>query len=170
MEWRDIPGFEGRYQASDAGLVRSLAQGRILKPEIQSQDRHMRVALYGDHGRRRALVHRLVLETFVGPAPSDRPICRHLNGNPQDNRLANLQWSTHSQNAIDKVEHGVCPMRSRTHCANGHPYDGDNLRWEVRNGRRHRTCRACISARNRRQYERRLARMTGKPSRLGVTP
>lgn len=171
MRWRDIPGFEGRYEASDTGQIRSVvrrapngkANGRtvperILKPEVQSRDRHLRVVLYGAHGRRRALVHRLVLEAFVGPAPADRPIGRHINGDPQDNRLANIEWSTHSQNAIDKVEHGTCPQRNRTACAQGHPLDGDNLRWAVRDGRRHRVCHACRSAKNRRQYERR-ARM-----------
>ena len=57
-------------------------------------------------------VHRLVLEAFVGPCP---PGCetRHLNGNPADNRLCNLAWGTHRENAADKVRHGTAPRGER---------------------------------------------------------
>ena len=52
------------------------------------------------------LVHRLVLFTFVRPAlPGEES--RHLNGKPGDNRLANLQWGTRSENQQDRVAHGI---------------------------------------------------------------
>ena len=51
------------------------------------------------------LVHRLVLETFIGPCPDNMECC-HNNGNPQDNNLSNLRWDTHSNNHKDKIRHG----------------------------------------------------------------
>jgi HNH endonuclease len=51
-------------------------------------------------------VHRLVLEAFIGPCP-DGMECRHRNGNPADNRLENLCWATHQENAADKAIHGT---------------------------------------------------------------
>jgi hypothetical protein len=54
----------------------------------------------------RRFVHHLVLETFISPR-SEGLECRHLNGNPADNRLQNLSWGTHSENELDKVKHGT---------------------------------------------------------------
>jgi hypothetical protein len=54
----------------------------------------------------RRYVHRLVLEAFVGPCPEGEE-CRHLNGDPGDNRLANLCWGTVAENRMDKVRHGT---------------------------------------------------------------
>ena len=51
-------------------------------------------------------VHRLVLEAFVGPRPRNMQ-CRHLNGDPMDNRLANLKWGTIQENTEDKRRHGT---------------------------------------------------------------
>ncbi len=58
-------------------------------------------------------VHRLVLLAFKGPRP-DGQYCRHLNGVPTDNRLANLAWGTKSENTFDKVGHGTHPHASKT--------------------------------------------------------
>ncbi len=51
-------------------------------------------------------IHRLVLEAFVGQCPSGME-CRHLDGNPANNRLSNLCWATHQENETDKVRHGT---------------------------------------------------------------
>jgi hypothetical protein len=51
-------------------------------------------------------VHRLVLEAFVGPCPEGME-CRHLDGDPANNRLENLRWGTHRENAADQVRHGT---------------------------------------------------------------
>jgi len=53
-------------------------------------------------------VHRLVLETYVGPRQGDM-LCRHLNGIKTDNRLENLCWGTRSENAQDAIRHGTFP-------------------------------------------------------------
>ena len=103
--WKAIPGYEGQYEVSDQGNVRTFrrgANGRLMKPGRMPQG-HLSVAL----GRKNSqCVHRLVLLTFVGPAP-DKHECCHNNGNPADNRLENLRWGTRSENISDAVRHGT---------------------------------------------------------------
>lgn len=97
-EWRAVPGFEGIYEVSDHGRVRN--RERLLRPSRQQRG-HMLVAL-GTTAQR--YVHRLVLEAFVGPAKGME--CRHLNGNPADNRLVNLTWGTRLENMADRTRLG----------------------------------------------------------------
>jgi hypothetical protein len=84
------------YEVSDQGRVKSYRrypEGRLLRPGCMSGG-HVSVSL----GRKNSLcVHALVLLAFVGPPP-EKHECRHLNGNPSDNRLENLRWGTRSEN------------------------------------------------------------------------
>ena len=103
--WKDIPGYEGRYQVSDQGRVRSFVKsshGVILRPGRMSGG-HMSVALGRGNSQ---CVHKLVLLTFIGSAP-EKHECRHLNGVPSDNRLENLRWGTRSENIKDDFLHGA---------------------------------------------------------------
>lgn len=111
--WLPIPGFELSYEVSDQGRVRSLmmATGAGLRrrslPFVvtprKTRTGHCRVTM----GRGvDALVHRLVLLAFVGPAPEGTE-GSHLNGDPSDNRLANLVWETRRENFARKIEHGT---------------------------------------------------------------
>jgi hypothetical protein len=99
--WRDIPGFEG-YRISDAGTVVRLDGGAV------STSTHKEGYLIVSIGspRQKMLVHRLVLESFVGPAPEGH-LTRHLNGDPSDNHLSNLTWGTQQENMLDSVRHGT---------------------------------------------------------------
>lgn len=116
-EWRAVPGFEGRYDVSSFGRVRSLRfRNRIIdKPRLvplimtPEQCRKQRLRVHLGRGNR-VSVHRLVLLAFVGPCPSDKNECAHLNGNPLDNRVENLVWATHSENNNMKVGHGTMPQ------------------------------------------------------------
>ena len=114
-QWRDIPGFEGAYQVSDLGRVRSLdrrvrhsegrhmyfLRGRILHPSLTPKG-YFQVNL----GRAKKMkVHAPVMLTFIGPYPKGLEI-RHLNGIPGDNRLVNLEYGTRSRNALDVKWHG----------------------------------------------------------------
>lgn len=99
--WKDIPGYIGLYQASSLGLIRSLIRwngtnGRILKQSIR-KDSRLKVILCKNKIRKTCKVHRLILETFVGPCPPDME-CRHLDGNPSNNKLENLKWGTAHEN------------------------------------------------------------------------
>lgn len=117
--WRPVVGFEGAYEVSNRGRVRSLARsvrcsgpekgtylsrkpGRVLSPG-RVKSGHVSVVLGRKGGSR--LVHALVLEAFRGPRPSGSDV-RHLNGVPDDNRLENLAYGSRSENGRDKKWHG----------------------------------------------------------------
>jgi hypothetical protein len=108
-KWKDIPGYEGLYQASTFGIIKSYprntTRGRILKPN-KIKNRYLQVCLLKNGVRKGCRVHRLILQTFIGPCPLGME-CRHLDGDPRNNRLDNLEWSTHKENIGDKVEHGT---------------------------------------------------------------
>ena len=136
LEWRDIPGYEGLYQISDYGDVRSLRLGGLLKPSVQRKG-HFRVSLSG----RWFLVHRLVLMTFVGPPPPECPLGLHKDGVPSNNHVANLYWGTYSSNRYDAVRHGTHNMSRKTHCKQGHEFSPENTWISSTNGQR--VCREC---------------------------
>lgn len=113
--WKDIPGYEGRYQVSNLGRVKSLPRvalwhhrsgtvfprrvaGRILKPGRMPCG-HLSVVL--GHGKPGSPVHHLVMLAFVGPRPAGMDIC-HNNGDPADNRLENLRYDTRRENLLDE--------------------------------------------------------------------
>lgn len=114
-EWRDIPGFEGRYQVSTEGQVRSLdfwvnagpypgrklLKGRRLKPDVKQSDRYLTVHLRPNKGASR--VHKLVMLAFVGPCPEGLEVC-HGDDNGANARLANLRYDTHFDNHQDRVK------------------------------------------------------------------
>mgnify|MGYP000296532945 CR=1 FL=1 len=152
-QWKAIPWYEGLYEVSDAGRVRSVEryvrQGggagylRHYPSTVRSlhtdPNGYMRVTLKRNGGSYNHLVHHLVLEAFVGPRPA-RKECRHLNGQRGDNRLANLQWGTSSENSHDVVRHGHHPNADKTHCKRGHEFTPENT---ILRADQARACRAC---------------------------
>ncbi len=102
--WKDVPGFEGRYCVSDLGRVYSLLSGRCLRPAT-GRSGHQVVAL--SLGAVTRYIHQLVLEAFEGPRPPEFRDCRHLNGDASDNRRVNLAWGSRNQNVRDRKWHGA---------------------------------------------------------------
>ena len=104
--WRDVRGYEGRYQVSTKGRVRNRF-GRVLKPNTKSP-RYYTVRLY--LGRRDEyedrLIHRLVAETFL-VKPSDRHEVNHIDGDRYNNSVENLEWVTHRENMMHAVRAGL---------------------------------------------------------------
>ncbi len=127
--WRPVPGYEGLYEVSDQGRVRSLPRertaGRILKPN-RSNTGYLTVNLYkgGDHT---VTVHSLVAAAFIGTRPAGMQV-RHLNGDRLDPRRVNLAYGTATQNTIDSVVHGTHFEARRTACPKGHLYTEANIR------------------------------------------
>ena len=116
-QWRMAVGFP-YYEVSDHGRVRSFitpygTDKRLNSPRIlhlyRTQRGYLQVWLYHNRknkrGRKAALVHKLVLEAFIGKRP-DGFVCRHLDGNSENNRLSNLCWGTQLENMNDKYLHG----------------------------------------------------------------
>lgn len=113
--WRDIPGYEGRYQVSNLGRVKSLprvverkdgksrrAEGRILKPET-AKSGHLMVNLGFGKNDRAKKVHQLVAMAFLGGKPNPRMEVCHNDGNPKNNFVENLRYDTHSENLRDYI-------------------------------------------------------------------
>lgn len=111
MDLREIPGFPG-YKITRAGKIWSEPKytgqghrGKWLK-QRKVTGGYIQVIILRNNKRTPCQVHRLVLETFVGLCPKGM-VCRHLNGNPADNRLVNICWGTPSENVQDSIRHGT---------------------------------------------------------------
>lgn len=111
---REIPGLP-KYFASNMGRIWSDKSKKWMAMQTcQKGYRHVMISVNGKYGQRP--VHRLVLLAFAG-TPELGQQCRHLNGNPGDNRLENLKWGTQSENMQDKFRHGTAadgPNNCRT--------------------------------------------------------
>lgn len=100
-EWRDINGYEGLYQVSNFGRVRSILtdshyRSKLLKPTIK-RGGYMRLRLYKNKVGTWFYVHRLVADAFV-PNINNKPCINHLDENPSNNYANNLEWCTHKEN------------------------------------------------------------------------
>lgn len=100
--WRDIEGYEGLYQVSDQGRVKSLGHKwrkseRILKPVVR-QDGYQVVNLYAGGKPKTFKVHRLVCQAFH-ENPDNKPQVNHINEIKTDNRASNLEWATARENS-----------------------------------------------------------------------
>lgn len=123
--WKDVVGYEGYYQVSNLGRVKSLERitrfrgrlvgrewgARILRPAANKQNR-VGVSLWINNKGKSIHIHRLVLIAFKGPCPDGMECC-HEDGNPKNNRLDNLRWGTKSSNQLDRARHGTSNAGSR---------------------------------------------------------
>jgi hypothetical protein len=109
--WKDIPDYIGLYQASNLGLIKRLISvkcdnERILKP-TEDKNGYLYLSLSKNSISKTFRIHKLVLATFVGPKPFIGAVCRHLDGNPNNNKLNNLRWGTQKENSQDSKGHGT---------------------------------------------------------------
>ena len=101
--WRDIEGYQGLYQISNKGRVKSLKWGkeRILKPWINSSGYYY-IILCNDSVKKAFRLHRLVAETFI-TNPYNLPEVNHKDENKKNNCVDNLEWMRH----IDNCNYGT---------------------------------------------------------------
>lgn len=156
-EWRSVVGFEGHYEVSSEGRVRSVdrtlihgsghpwtLKGRALKPAV-NRGGYPIVVLCVNGSRHTAGVHTLAALAFLGPRPAGLDIC-HYDDVKTNNRTANLRYDTRSANQLDRVRLGTHNLAGRTHCKHGHEFTPENTGQTSTGCRR---CRACDSAAER---------------------
>lgn len=116
QEWRDIPGFEGLYQAGSFGEIRSVdrkieatteggtrytqtLKGTVLRQTVSGATKAYRKVTLSKNGKTlRALVHRLIATTYLEPPDERATEVNHKNGIGSDNRVENLEWITPEEN------------------------------------------------------------------------
>lgn len=123
--WKDVAGYEGLYQVSNLGRVKSFGRyvrnrfglvwrpGRVLKGGKDNKG-YLTVVLCDDKKRHTFKIHKLVARTFVQNLDR-KPQVNHIDGNKQNNRVNNLEWCSQSENMAHAWETG---LQKRTHKKN----------------------------------------------------
>lgn len=102
IEWRRIPSAPGYFASADGQILsRVRRKPKIMKP-ILSKSGHGYIFVQ----KKKRWIHHLVLEAFGFSRPSGLE-CRHLDGNPANNHIHNLQWGTSLENSHDRFRHGT---------------------------------------------------------------
>lgn len=160
--WKSVVGYEGIYEVSDQGRVKSLARtvkhgnggykevpDRILKAHPDRKG-YLGVSLHkgSKASRKRFTVHSLVARAFIGPRPEGLDVC-HNDGDKQNNWVENLRYDTRKENILDAVRHGTHTMSSRRACKRGHTLPDDP---KIRS----QGCRFCGKASSMTKYQEHL--------------
>lgn len=106
--WKDIPGYEGKYQVSNTGKVRSLnyqgTKGKVVRLKLYNNNHgYMMIELNKNGKKKKYSVHRLVALAFI-PNPNNYPIINHKDENKTNNTVWNLEWCTPKYN----INYGNC--------------------------------------------------------------
>jgi hypothetical protein len=115
--WKDIKDFEGLYEVSNKGRIKSLPKIRfksrnnetlIMKQRLSPRG-YMRVNLSSENVKTDFRVHNLVLAAF-SPNPDNKPCCNHIDGVKTNNESINLEWCTHKENTRHAIDTGLMPI------------------------------------------------------------
>lgn len=116
--WKDIPNYEGLYQVSNLGRIKSIThfvenkttyggiytvRGKIINPKVDKG--YYRCSLTKNKEKKMVAVHRMVAMAFI-PNPENKPFINHINGNTKDNRMENLEWCTQKYNIQQSFKNG----------------------------------------------------------------
>jgi NUMOD4 motif len=119
--WKPVVGFEGLYEVSNLGRVRSLdrisyrrnrwgpmacrVRGRVLK-QSSTENGYLQVSLHGKYGQVSRRVAHIVAAAFIGPRPCNQVVC-HNDGDKRNNYASNIRYDTGAGNERDKQDHGT---------------------------------------------------------------
>lgn len=132
-EWKDVVGYEGRYEVSSLGRVKNVGDPRylgLIMSAHKSKVGYLRIGLSNGRKRRMITAHRLVALAFV-PNPDGKPQINHKDGNKLNNHPSNLEWCTPREDRIHAVKHGLAATGLR-HGAYAKP---ESRRTGEKNGR-----------------------------------
>jgi hypothetical protein len=142
--WKPVVGYEGLYEISSLGKVRSIYRGRntgkALAP-IKSQNGYLVVTPSKNGVVKQKSIHRLVAMAFL-PNPKSKICVNHINGDKHDNRVENLEWATYQENEVHSHVHlgKQTWNKNLTHCKRGHEFTASNTRVEPDG---EKSCREC---------------------------
>lgn len=114
--WKDIKGYEGRYQISNLGRVKSMARKNVKNDKILVPQK-LKIGYFAYNLLIKSVhkifyVHRLIAEHFI-ENPNNYPLVRHLNDIKEDNSISNLAWGTFLDNTNDKRNNGMGNAKER---------------------------------------------------------
>lgn len=108
--WKDIPNYEGLYQVSNWGRIKSLNYNHTKKPKILCDKKHkngyLTIMLCNKGEKKNKNIHVLVAQSFI-ENPMNYPCVNHIDGNKSNNNVSNLEWCTHSQNTAHAIKCGL---------------------------------------------------------------
>ena len=109
-KWRPVVGYEGLYEVSNLGRVKSLprkgTKGGILIPSYSNSKHYAHVPLTKNMKHKTASLHRIVAMAWI-PNPENKPQVNHKNGIKSDNRVENLEWMTNLENMRHAIANGL---------------------------------------------------------------
>ncbi|WP_277030253.1 NUMOD4 domain-containing protein [Turicimonas muris] len=159
-EWRDVVGYEGLYQVSNLGRVKSLEKvvsngrgWRLIKEKIRKPCRagkhrqYLCVALHKERVGQQLYVHRLVATAFL-ENPEDKPCVDHIDCNPENNCVTNLRWVTFEENSHNPETYRKTYKNGALMKARGHSEE-QKKRWSIqRKGKIPKNCTSKKPVRN----------------------
>lgn len=112
-EWRQVKGYEGLYEVSSLGRVKSTHRSKHIILSAANDNGYLKIVLQKSKTRKTTRVHRIVAENFIAN-PKNKPEVNHINGNKLDNSVDNLEWCTRDENARHAAENGLYGSRELT--------------------------------------------------------
>lgn len=150
--WKDVQGYEGYYQVSNFGRVKSLTRTvksnkgdnypyatlseKIRKP---SEGKYLQIILCKDGKTKKHLIHRLVAQAFI-PNPNNLPCVNHKDENPRNNHVENLEWCTYQynnqyNNRVERCRHKISTtLKQRQYHHKMSPEQIEHIRQDARKG------------------------------------
>lgn len=116
--WKDIPNYEGLYQASNLGRIKGLrrykqnhsklqlVEEKIIKQYVNKHNGYVYAVLCKDGKEKNCRVHKLIATAFI-PNPENKKTINHIDGNKANNRVDNLEWATNQENIMHAIETGL---------------------------------------------------------------